>query len=325
MHVTRRVSTLRAHLFGGRQLLSSSTSAPWRDNVPVSTPAVHVCHESLMGNITRMQELANAHGVSLRPHVKTHKSLDIGALQDAHGAVGFTCSKPDEAATFLRAGYDVLLAFPVNDGRKLEALLAIVNDMQADGPTDATSSDTRTKLCVMVDSTAALAVVERAAERSAASSGGVWEAPLEVMIKIDGGMHRCGLPEDDPRLPALARAVAASPLLALRGIMTHGGHAYGAASFAECRAIADAESAMMRRVRDRLQAEAGVPCREVSVGSTLTELARTDWEGLTEIRPGNYVFNDLTPLRLELVQERELALTVLATVRGGALHYCCCT
>src|SRR5215210_2924939 len=89
----------------------------------IQTPSVLVDYGRLLGNIRAMQTKANAHGVALRPHIKTHKSLRIAELQLAEGAVGITASKPDEALVFIRAGIQsVTVAYPIIDARKLDAL-----------------------------------------------------------------------------------------------------------------------------------------------------------------------------------------------------------
>ena len=91
----------------------------------LGTPAVLVDRDRLLANLDRLQTIAEARGVRLRPHVKTHKSLEIGRLQLERGAVGITASKVDEALVFIENGFpSVTVAYPLVDGRKVDRLLA---------------------------------------------------------------------------------------------------------------------------------------------------------------------------------------------------------
>eukprot|EP00602_Paraphysomonas_sp_CaronLab_P013796 CAMPEP_0185041864 /NCGR_PEP_ID=MMETSP1103-20130426/41701_1 /TAXON_ID=36769 /ORGANISM="Paraphysomonas bandaiensis, Strain Caron Lab Isolate" /LENGTH=167 /DNA_ID=CAMNT_0027581791 /DNA_START=329 /DNA_END=829 /DNA_ORIENTATION=- len=135
---------------------------------------------------------------------------------------------------------------------------------------------------------------------------------IKVVIKVDVGLHRCGVqPGDD--LLELAKYITSLPDLSLQGICSHAGQAYSALGWSDCVDIANNESVLMRSCTEMLSSN-GVQCSLVSVGSTLTELARSDFKDLNEIRPGNYVFYDTTPLRLDLISYADIALTVLATV-----------
>jgi D-serine deaminase-like pyridoxal phosphate-dependent protein len=155
---------------------------------------------------------------------------------------------------------------------------------------------------------------------------------LNIMVKIDVGLHRCGInpffssvgsdgstivvPDTVTAIPLLlsvVHAITQHHQLNFAGIMSHGGMAYGATTPAECTAMADSELNVMRATKALLESN-GTHVPLLSVGCTLTELARTDFKDIDEIRPGNYVFNDATPLRLQLIGRAAVALTVLATV-----------
>lgn len=258
-----------------------------------STPCAVVDKKRLENNIKRVAAISKAHGVAVRPHIKTHKSVDIAHWQLEAGAVGVTASRVPEAMVFIRGGVpSVTCAYPETDPQKLGALL------------DAAKEHCCEVRC-MADSVAVVEALQAVANRKGLE--------LPVFLKIDVGLHRCGLPEDSPELLALAQTVQDADNLYLQGILSHAGQAYAAAGKQECRDIAREEARVMRRVKAKLEA-AGVCVPEVSVGSTPTVLAGDDFEGITEIRPGNYVFMDRTPIRLGLVGEDEVALTVLATV-----------
>eukprot|EP00937_MAST-01D_sp_MAST-1D-sp2_P001604 g1604.t1 len=293
----------------------------------LETPAIVVERAVLDNNIAAMQARASRAGAVLRPHIKTHKSLAVAALQVRAGAVGVTASKPDEALVFLRAGFDVLLAYPLVCARKVRRLLR-----------GAAACGARTRLCLMVDSVAGVQAIIAAARAQG------WGSPLPVMLKVDVGLGRCGVLPDGEALRVVVRAVCdAAPLLALRGLMSHAGHAYGAKGGRESvRAMAAEEASAMRRAARAVRAAAaqhgggagvvpgpgpGAGPRPwphellVSVGSTPTELVRDDYGGVGELRPGNYVFLDGTPLRLGLASADDVALTVVATVVSTSAQY----
>ncbi|BBD07637.1 alanine racemase [Desulfovibrio ferrophilus] len=259
----------------------------------VETPCVLVDGARLAANIERVAAIGRCHRVAVRPHIKTHKSVDIARMQMQAGACGVTASKVDEALVFVRAGIpSVTCAYPVLDGAKLDRLLAVGRDYDCD-------------LRCLADSDAGVTALHQAGERAG--------LVIPVSMKIDVGLHRCGVAVDDPALLRLASRVHHSPHLEFVGILSHAGQAYAAKDSAGVLAVARAEATLMRRAKALLE-EHGVPVSEVSVGSTPTVLASDDYEGITEIRPGNYVFMDRTPVRLGLAQQSEVALTVLATV-----------
>jgi D-serine deaminase-like pyridoxal phosphate-dependent protein len=240
-----------------------------------------------------MQALANARGVRLRPHVKTHKCLEIAQLQLAAGAAGVTASKVDEALVFIADGVrSVTVAYPVVDGRKLRRLLQAVQEHG-------------TELRVVVDSSVGV-------EALAVAAG---EVGVEVgtFLEIDVGLRRCGVRENAAELIPLVRKVFEAAALRFCGLLSHAGNAYAAADAEEVRRIAAGECAILQRVRGQLES-IGIAVPEVSVGSTPTVLASESYDGITEIRPGNYVFLDRTPVRLGLATMEQVALTVVATV-----------
>jgi D-serine deaminase-like pyridoxal phosphate-dependent protein len=259
----------------------------------IETPSVLIDRQRLVANIGSMQDLAGRRGVTLRPHVKTHKSLSIARMQIEAGATGITASKPDEALTFIHAGFrSITLAYPIVERRKIErvATAAAMHDCH---------------LRLIADSQTGVDAI--------GSIAGDLGIVVDLLLKIDVGLHRCGVREADPALMRLAGEIASSSSLRFAGILSHAGHAYGARSLDEVREIASEECAIMNRVHSRL-ADAGIDVEEVSVGSTPTVMASDSYEGITEIRPGNYVFMDRTQLSLGVASIDRIALTVLATV-----------
>ena len=259
----------------------------------LETPAVVLDRAVLRANIDAVQEKARRHGLSLRPHIKTHKSLEIGRMQMAAGACGITAARVDEALVFARGGFaSVTLAQPLMTPAKLDRLLIECRDLGVD-------------LRLIVDSLEGLDLLAARAREHGTGPG--------VFVKIDVGLHRCGLGESDPAVAGLAGRIHASPDLRWCGLLSHAGQSYGAADAAEVDAIAAEERRILLAVSGRL-AQQGLPVPELSVGSTPTVLASEEFSGLTEIRPGNYVFMDHTPLRLGLIDPRQVALSLLATI-----------
>jgi D-serine deaminase-like pyridoxal phosphate-dependent protein len=255
----------------------------------IETPAALVDLDVLERNVARMAEHARVHGVRLRPHVKTHKTVDIARRQVAAGASGLSVAKTSEAEVFAAAGFDDLfVAYPVVGSDKGRRLLALAD---------------RVRLAVGVDSeegAATLARVFQAAGRT-----------LDVMLKVDVGYHRVGVVPE--RAAEVARRIAALPGLHVRGVFTHAGQAYAAAApdgVAECGRV---EGRRLLEAAEALRA-AGLPARELSAGSTPTARHVMAAPGLTECRPGNYVFHDATQVELGTCALEECALTVLATV-----------
>jgi len=135
---------------------------------------------------------------------------------------------------------------------------------------------------------------------------------LDVLIKVDVGFHRCGIdPEGDA--PSFIKAVSVMPGLRLRGLLSHAGHGYHAASEEDLAGVAEREAAILTGLRERA-AGSGITLEEISVGATPTLRFSARQKGLTELRPGNYVYFDRTQVALGAATLDDCALTVLATV-----------
>ena len=247
------------------------------------TPHVRIDREVLERNIEARQQAATASGLALRPHAKTHKSLEVARLQLAAGAVGLTVATVGEAEVFAEVCDDLFVAYPlwVDDERagRLRGVLA------------------RARVTVGVDS------VESVQQLSS-----LVDAGLRVRVEVDSGHHRSGVPAAD--VVGIARA--ASDLgLAVDGIFTFPGHSYSP----EARASAAADEARELGAARDLLGEARIPCPVVSGGST-PSVEHAHAEVLTEVRPGVYVFGDAQQWELGTATPAEIALTVVATVVG---------
>jgi D-serine deaminase-like pyridoxal phosphate-dependent protein len=253
------------------------------------TPSVLVDLDVVSRNIESMQGRADAAGVRLRPHAKTHKSPEIGSMQLRAGASGMTLAKVSEAEVFADEGFDdIFLAYPTVGADRARRLLGL--------------SD-RIRIAAGADS-----------EEGARSLGSAFASAgrrLRVLLKVDCGYHRVGVAPE--RAVEMARRLADLPGIELVGLFTHGGQGYSgetpervaAAGREEGRIVAEAAEA----VRD-----AGLPISEVSLGSTPTVRAAIERSGVTECRPGTYVYQDLSQVSLGTCALEDCAMTVLATV-----------
>lgn len=257
----------------------------------LDTPALVVDRAALKRNVAKMQAMADNFGVRLRPHTKTHKSPHIARLQTEAGAKGITVAKVGEAEVMAQAGLeDILIANQVVGGEKLRKLVELAG---------------RVRLAVLVDSRQGTEMLEQAF-RTAGET-------LDVLIEVDTGKARCGLTDID-EIVRLAEVVGECCGLRLRGVETHEGHVPGGATTAE--EMKERSLAAGRRllaVAEVLR-ERGHAIEELSVGSTPAAPYTASVEGITEMRPGTYVFNDVNEMRLGQAKPEDCALSVLATV-----------
>jgi D-serine deaminase-like pyridoxal phosphate-dependent protein len=251
------------------------------------TPAVLVDSSKLTRNLSAMQAAANARGLRLRPHAKTHKSTHVARLQIERGAVGICCAKLGEAEVFADAGVkDIRVPYPLNPVNA-ERVFALAG---------------RVAFSFIVDDPAVAREWSGLAEKRGTK--------LDVLIKVDVGFHRCGIDPCAPDAPGTVRAIATMPGLRFRGLLSHAGQAYGAVSEKDMEAIAAREAQTLRD----LAASSSVRCDEISVGATPTARFSVRQDGITEIRPGNYAYFDRTQVSLGAATWDDCALTVLARV-----------
>lgn len=258
--------------------------------IDLDTPAVLIDLDRLEQNIQSMAAFAKAQGLSLRPHIKTHKIPQIAFLQLRAGAVGITCQKLGEAEVMAAAGIDdIFMTYMIIGAPKLDRLVQLKR---------------RATVCTAVDSEEALAPLAARMQREGLQH--------EIMIEVNTGLNRCGVLPGEPVL-ALVQRLQQYPSLKLRGIFTHEGHAYHFPNLAERERVVLKAAEEMRRTAQLLRAH-GHSCEVVSVGATPSALLIGKAEGVTELRPGNYVFYDRTQLKLGVCTEDQIAASVLATV-----------
>jgi D-serine deaminase-like pyridoxal phosphate-dependent protein len=255
------------------------------------TPAALVDLDQLERNAARMADKARRLGVRLRPHVKTHKCIEIARIQTDLHFGGVTVSTLAEAQAFASGGFtDITYSVPIAPQKIAEAA-----DLNRE--IDA--------LNILIDHIATLHAVE---EFAAANS-----IVLPVFLEVDCGGGRTGVDPDDEATELFVRRVAESEVVDFRGLLTHAGQAYRAHDRSEAYAVACEERNVVTAFAAQLR-DIGVAIPEISVGSTPTARAIDDLTGVTEIRPGNYAFYDAFQTAIGSCDLDETAFSVLSTV-----------
>jgi len=242
-------------------------------------------------NLERVAGYAREHGLRLRPHTKTHKSVGIGKRQLALGAAGLTVAKVSEAEVMVCAApKDLLIAYPIIGQTKLARLVEVAR---------------RTRVTVAVDSAFAAQQISDAASAANVEIG--------LLAEVDVGLGRVGVAPAE--LAALARTIGNLPHVRLEGITFYPGH---------IKDLDDAGRAAMLELNRLLHGilsdlrGAGIEPRIVSGGSTPTLFHSHEIAGLNEIRPGTYVFNDINTVRSGACTLEECAASIHATVVSTA-------
>jgi D-serine deaminase-like pyridoxal phosphate-dependent protein len=258
----------------------------------LTTPAALVDVDRMRANLDRMASYTEAHGLALRPHIKTHKVPALAREQLARGAAGLTVATAHEAEVMAAVADDLLMAYPPVGGGRLATLVSLPE---------------RVRVTVGLDSVEALEGLSAAAGAAGRTIG--------VLVEMDVGMHRVGL-SDTTAAIALAQRAADAPGIEYRGVMFYPGH---------IRESVHEQGPALQRLRENLRvrleafAAAGLTPRVVSAGSTPAAFASHEITGLSEIRPGTYIFNDRTTAEIGACRPEDCAYTVLATVVSTAV------
>jgi D-serine deaminase-like pyridoxal phosphate-dependent protein len=261
--------------------------------VDLQTPCLVLDRKKMESNIARMKAVVADLDVSLRPHVKTNKCVEISRMLVAGHKGGITVSTLAEARYFFDAGFeDILYAVGIVPGK-----LDLVSRLRADGA----------NLRIILDDPGTATEVAA----FAASSG----VDLEVLLEFDCDGHRAGFDPQDPDLLRTARILAGSRGTRFHGLLTHAGASYDCRNIDEIRGLARHEWQSAADCVELLRLD-GLECPLVSVGSTPTTIFATAIDGVTEVRAGVYVFFDLFQMNLGVCTRDDIALTVLATIIG---------
>lgn len=258
----------------------------------LETPVPVVDLDRLAHNLDRMAAYVTLHGLKLRPHVKTHKSPRIAAEQLRLGAVGLSCATLREAEVMAEVCDDLLIAYPPVGAARLERLARLPKDVRVSVAADD------------IQSLDALSVAARLGQRT-----------FDVRVEVDLGMHRVGVTTPEKAV-AIARHIDRTSGLEFAGLQFYPGH---------IRSPVGEQDALLRKVGTDLGVfidaltDAGLPPAVVSGGSTPAAWRMHEIPGVTEVRPGTYVYNDRTTASIGACDWDDCALTVLATVVSVAV------
>lgn len=257
----------------------------------LKTPCLILDVERVRRNAARVREIARKNTARLRPHIKTHKCVEVARIQTAGQDGALTVSTLAEAEAFARQGFsDFTYAVPIEPGKFAAAIDLIRRGV---------------KLNLLTDS----ADIPEPLDNAARAAG----LTIPVFLKVDSGSHRCGVEPQTKEAAEIPRLIAASSNLEFAGILTHAGHAYDAHSKNEIAAVASSERDLMVELAERLRHD-GIEVPTVSIGSTPTIQHIDHLQGVDEIRPGNYIFFDAFQAKLGSCSFADCALTVLAAV-----------
>jgi len=244
----------------------------------------------MIKNLKRMQSIADSHGVSLRPHTKTHKCPEIAKLQLNEGATGICVQKLGEAEVMVEAGVkDIFITNEIVEPTKINRLVKL-----------------QERACVKL----AMDSLENAQQVGGMAAASNLVVP--VLVDVDTGMKRCGVPLG-PAAVRLAKKVAATKGLRFDGLMTYEGHMYEVRNPRKRRAATQRTIERFVRLGKRIR-QYGIDVSVLSCGSTPTAEAAATVEGVTELQPGNYIFYDLMQVEEGSAGLRDCAQRILTTV-----------
>lgn len=255
----------------------------------LETPALLLDLDVLNVNLQFMADLCKENNIALRPHIKTHKCVEVAKMQLEYGATGITVATLREAEMMLKAGIqDIFIAYQIVGNHKLQRLLNISR-------TAAIRSAVDSEEC-------AFALSE------AAKQAGV---VMPIMIEIDTGLKRAGTRSLEETRQLMARLVEMDGI-SVKGVFTHEGHLYTIPDPTSRNLAVKAVVSTMRE-SGRILAEYGVTNPVISVGSTPGAKMIVKEQGVGELRSGVYCFNDRTQVYLG-ASPSSCAVRVLATV-----------
>jgi D-serine deaminase-like pyridoxal phosphate-dependent protein len=255
----------------------------------LETPYVLINEQKMKRNIVHMAEAVKHQGVQLRPHVKTHKVPEFAKLQLEAGAVGITVAKVAEAEIMASQGItDIFVAYPIVVPSKIKRVIQLARTI---------------RIIVGVDS---LVGAKRLSEAALES-----DISLEVRLEIETGLHRTGITQE--KALELALQIQGLSNLRLTGIFTYRGTMLNGHSTLDIRQAGLEEGLLMSTLANELRVN-GIEIMDVSVGSTPTGIYAAEVQGVTEIRPGTYVFHDRMQVQLGVCSLEECAAVVVATI-----------
>ncbi|HET6892264.1 MAG TPA: alanine racemase [Pyrinomonadaceae bacterium] len=257
----------------------------------IPTPALILDVERVRRNAARIGRRVTEMGARLRPHIKTHKCIEVARIQTRGHSGAITVSTLAEARAFAAAGFsDITYAVPIEPG-KFEAAIDLAKLCN--------------RLALLTDDVEIPVPLNEAARKT----GRI----LDLFLKVDSGYHRCGVEPDSEEAITIPAQIAKCSNLRFAGILTHAGHSYNYPDRAERLKVARHERDVMVELADRLRAQ-GIEVPTVTIGSTPSITIVDHLKGVDEARPGNYIFFDAFQAAIGSCNFDDCALTVLAAV-----------
>lgn len=255
----------------------------------LQTPAILLNLDAMEHNLKKYCDAARDAGKEIWPMVKTHKSTELARLQAAYGCTGFLCGTLDEAEALAQAGFrNLMYAYPVATEVSIQRIIRLANTCN---------------LLIRIDDPDAARAINTAAEKAGTQ--------ISYTIIIDSGLHRFGVAPENTLV--FLKEMEKFPNLVFKGISTHPGHVYGAATPQELpQYVADEKRSIA--VAAEVLKQAGYQPEIISSGSTPTFFGALSDENIGIYHPGNYIFNDAIQISTGTATEEECALTVLASV-----------
>ncbi|KAA3658841.1 MAG: alanine racemase [Calditrichaeota bacterium] len=272
----------------------------------IKSPTLVLNKEIVLRNIKRMNEKARQSQVTFRPHFKTHQSAEIGAWFREFGVSKITVSSLAMAEYFAKSGWqDITLAFPVNV-REIDRINRLAEIIQ---------------LNLLVENEEAIRFLDQHLR-----------TPVALFIKVDTGLNRTGIWwKNHESIVKLVSILQSSQKLHFSGFLTHAGHSYDGQSTEAIKEIYAETLIRLQAAKSELQKQLKVAC-VLSVGDTPGCSIIDNFEGVDEIRPGNFVFYDVMQLNLGACTQDDIAIALACpvvakhpsrqqiVVHGGAVH-----
>lgn len=272
----------------------------------ITQPTLFIDEQKCRLNIRKLVQKAEEEHLRLRPHFKTHQSHKVGRWFREEGVRQITVSSVKMATYFAQDQWDdITIAFPVNilEIKQINHLASTIN------------------LNILVESLESIEALNQQLTHG-----------VGVFIKIDVGTHRTGIaPDNYQLLDQLLEAIKRSRYLALKGFLGHAGHSYNARNIDQIQKIHDDSVQLMKQLKGRYQAV--WPNLQLSVGDTPTCSQASNFEGIDEIRPGNFVFYDLMQSEIGSCSTTQIAMSMACpivakhpdreelVVYGGGVHF----
>jgi D-serine deaminase-like pyridoxal phosphate-dependent protein len=255
----------------------------------LQTPAILLDLDKFEKNIKNYQTTADNHKKELWPMIKTHKSTEIVQMQIKAGATGVLCGTLDEAEACAQAGIQpVMYAYPIASKESISRVIELTNTCD---------------FILRLDDLDGASIINQAAMEA--------NVQISYTMVIDSGLHRFGV--HPKKAVEFAKALEPMSGLRFRGISTHTGQVYGCQSKDQVSVCIEAENQAIQEAVENLR-QAGYNLELITAGSTPTFLAELGNPYINVVHPGNYVFNDVIQIALDVAQEEDCALSVLATV-----------